>query len=375
VTPGRLHVLQIFQPQAGGVPTYVRHLSRGLVERGWRVTLAGPAAALDHEAIRGSGVELLPLEFGRFPRPLADRRVIRLLQRYASAHAVTLVHAHSTKAGIVGGIAARSARTRSVYTPHAGPFDMAAPWPVRRGCASIERWLCTRYRDRVIAVCEHEREVAQRWRVCDGTALTVVRTGLPEQPLPSRAQARDELGLAHDQAVVAWVGRNAAQKRPQDLARLALLLGADTILVALGSGLAGTYEGTTLAVEGGRVLSPRTSTSTVYAAADVLVQTSAWEALPLAVLEGMQAGLPVVAYAAGGTTEEIVDGVSGHLVEIGDVAGLAEHTRRLLIEGKDRRRMGARASALARERFDYGRMLAEIDAVYRHELEIADVAA
>src|SRR5204863_1294783 len=68
----------------------------------------------------------------------------------------------------------------------------------------------------------------------------------------------------------------------------------------------------------------------LLAAADLLVLPSAYEGLPNVVLEAMQFGKPVVATAAPGTTEVVVDGQTGLLVPVGDVIGLTRSIRDLV---------------------------------------------
>lgn len=69
------------------------------------------------------------------------------------------------------------------------------------------------------------------------------------------------------------------------------------------------------------------------------------EALPMSLLEAMNAGVPVVVSPVGGVPEVVVDGVSGFLVAPGDVATLQRLLRKLLLD----RKLGARIGAAARE--------------------------
>jgi len=96
----------------------------------------------------------------------------------------------------------------------------------------------------------------------------------------------------------------------------------------------------------------RRDVAALLAAADLFVLPSLWEGLPLALLEAMAAGTPVVATAVGGVPRVVVDGVAGRLVAPGDAAGLAAAMGEALTDPEGARRMAL--AGQARVRADYG---------------------
>jgi glycosyltransferase involved in cell wall biosynthesis len=102
----------------------------------------------------------------------------------------------------------------------------------------------------------------------------------------------------------------------------------------------------------------------VYAAADVFVLPSWWEAMPLTVLEAQASGLPVVATRVGDVEQMVVEGVTGHLVPAHDPPALAEALRALLTSPERRRAMGAAAREHVSTRFAEARMVDGLRAVY-----------
>jgi glycosyltransferase involved in cell wall biosynthesis len=365
----RERVLEVLQPPIGGVPTYVAMLARGLAARGWEVLVAGPTDASALHALADSRVESVHLPLERSPNPRSDAAAIARLVRLARSRRIDLIHGHSSKANVLTALAARASGVPSVYTPHAWAFEMRQPMAIRAALAGVEAALNLMH-ERIIAVCRAEAAIARRWGVARAKQLRVVHTGLPacEASVP-RDLAREQLGVDPERVVVAWVGRRGPGKRPEELAAIASRLPEDTLVVALGQGLADDPLLAGVLNEAGvRVLAARVEPGVLLAAADVFVLTSDWEAFPLAVLEAMRAGLPVVAHAVGGVVEQVENGVTGHLVAREDARGLAERTRTLVADPAERRRMGAAAAARFRQRFTLERMLDGIEHVYQEVL-------
>ena len=99
---------------------------------------------------------------------------------------------------------------------------------------------------------------------------------------------------------------------------------------------------------------------------DVLLFPSEWDEPFAAVpIEAMSAGMAIVATTAGGTPEAVTDGDTGLLVPPADPAAMAGAIRRLIESPSLRRELGARAAAVARERFGFDRYIDRLEACYR----------
>jgi len=101
---------------------------------------------------------------------------------------------------------------------------------------------------------------------------------------------------------------------------------------------------------------------------DIFVLPSAWEALPISVLEAMACGVPQVATDVGGTREAVSHGETGLLCPPNDPAALADRVVELLRDPARRERMAAASQRRHRERFTLGRMITETAAVYERVL-------
>lgn len=359
----RGHVVEVFEPAAGGVPEYVASLSEGLLGRGWRVTVLAPARTPVLGRLAAAGAEIATFPFRHRPAPSDATAVLRLARLCRSD--VDLVHGHSTKASLVAAGASRLSGVPSVYTPHAWAFVGAGSPQAAALYTAFERAMAQTHRA-IVAVAEEEGRLAAERGIAAPGAIHVVPTGVPPaRSNGGRAAVRARLGIAEDAFVACWIGRRAAQKRPQDLAPLAGRLAAAGVqTVALGYGLEHSAEAAALLSAGGRLAGPAVDPADLVAAADVLVQTSAWEGLSLSILQAMQAGLPVVAYGAGGVAEQVEHGRTGYVVPVGAVDELAGAVIGLAGAPEEARRMGEAARLRAARWFSYDRMLDGVEAVY-----------
>lgn len=107
----------------------------------------------------------------------------------------------------------------------------------------------------------------------------------------------------------------------------------------------------------------------VYASLDVMVSSSRQEGLPIAILEGMASGLPLVATAVGEVPSVVQDGRTGALVLPEDVNSLAEGILRLLRDSAMRAEFGAAAKRRIEEEFSADQMTADYLRVYAEAIE------
>ena len=205
-----------------------------------------------------------------------------------------------------------------------------------------------------------------------GDKLTVIRNGMPHRSaLRDRAGVRRALDLSDDQPVVLTTARFTPQKDH------ATLIGAAPAILAQHPNccflLAG--EGPTLgesrALADGlgvhhalRFLGHRADVPDLLGAADLFVLSSRFEGLPLAIIEAMDAALPVVSTAVGGTDEVVVDGVTGRLVAPGDAAELASAVTAILADRVTAAAMGDAARARFESHFTASRMAEETAKLY-----------
>jgi glycosyltransferase involved in cell wall biosynthesis len=253
---------------------------------------------------------------------------------------------------IYAAAAARAAGAHVVHTRHGpGRGSRGEQW-LRRG-ASL-------FVDAYVAVSPELAELVRELGDCNPAKLTVIDNGIDLARYASapdeRPAARQALGIPADAWVVGSVGRLAKEKDFPLLVRaMAPLLGPGARLAIVGDGgeagairaaVAATGQEPFVLLPGARDDVPRW-----LAALDVFALSSRMEGLPLAVLEAMAAGLPVVAPAIGGLPGVIEDGVTGFLVPAGDEGALRSRLAALRADPATARRVAARGRARVRERY------------------------
>jgi glycosyltransferase involved in cell wall biosynthesis len=105
-----------------------------------------------------------------------------------------------------------------------------------------------------------------------------------------------------------------------------------------------------------------------YRHASVFILPSAQETSPLSIGEAMAVGVPVVATRVGGIPYLVDEGVTGHLVDVGDVASLGERVSALLADGERRDAVARAAAAAAERRFRPAAVAARVRDLYEEAL-------
>ena len=232
-----------------------------------------------------------------------------------------------------------------------------------------------RYVDKVVCVSReaHDSFVAAG---LPANLVTIIRNGTPVcSATRDRDQVRAALGLDVQMRMVLTVARYTEQKDHRTLleampAVLAREPRARFVFVGTGPLEAAVRRAIHERNLGQHVflLGHRTDVLDLMAAADLFALPSRFEGLPLAVLEAMAIGLPVVATRVCGTAEAVEDGVTGLLVAPGDAEILASAISELLANPRWAAQLGARGRARAQRAFSLDRMARELLALY-HDLQ------
>jgi glycosyltransferase involved in cell wall biosynthesis len=335
----------VTQPRGGPVDHAV-DVACTLAARGHESHLIGPLGAYA-KRLADAGVQWHDLTIAS----KADGRGALALRSLVRRLSLDVLHCQDMRAGMVGRLAGWGVVPTIVYTVHGVPDGLsdlvpgnARVAPRRRGdrlrYLSTERWLARATRARLVAPCSQVADYLVRYVGVGASAVTVVPNGIdPDRFAPGPTVERDRVTLL-------WLGLMGAIKRVDALVR-AVADVPELGLILVGAGPEADAIAALVAELGvsdrvefrGHVDDP----APVFADGDLFALPSAAEACPLALLQAMSCGLPVVATRVGGIPDVVRPDVEGVLVDSGDLTGFTAAVRRLAADPDGRRAMGRAA--------------------------------
>lgn len=306
-------------------------------------------------------------------RPLGDLRAVRALGRIIRDFEPTIVHTHSSKAGIVGRWAAHAQGVPViVHSIHGYGFGAHQPAPVHAAFLGVER-LAARWTTHFIAVSQENLDQGVNLGLFEREQVTLIRSGIDLDAFrqPSGGdRVRAELGIPATAPLVVQVSCFKPQKAPERFVALAAALAprfpeAHFLLVGDGELRVRLEALTQEAGLAGRLHLPgwRRDVPAVLDAATVVTLTSRFEGLPRAVVEALAARRPVVAMSVDGVREVLRDGLNGVAVAPGDVLAMIEHVGGLLADPRRRAELAAHAGDRLEE-FDRATMVRQQEELY-----------
>lgn len=341
---------------------------------------SGEGGILDEDAgkIPELDFTLVP-ELVREVRPerdfMAYNQLLTMLRDEARiAKAPVIVHTHSSKAGVLGRLAAwRAGVPAIVHTFHGFGFNDFQAWPVRRAYIMAER-LAGRVTRQFIAVSRANLDTAVALGIARPSRIRVIRSGIKTAEFAPRQFDRKakkrELGLDPERPLALMAACFKPQKSPFDFVRAAALVAREVPeaqFAAAGDGELRPEMERAVQEAGLRdrfkLLGWRRDVPELLWSADVLVLTSLWEGLPRVYPQAMAAGLPIVGTRVDGAAEAVIDGENGYLLAPRDVAGIAERIVELLKNPRRAKAMGEAGRKLLPE-FDIDLMVRQQEELY-----------
>ena len=355
-----LHI--VTRSELGGAQGVVRTLAEAQAAAGHEAAVAaGPEG--DWEAFRGmdKAVALFPLpDLLRAIEPTRELKALWSIAALYRSWKPDIVHLHTSKAGALGRLAPGVPRRHIVYTMH-GYDQIRVENKAMLGVDTSLRRLC----GAVVAVSLGDAKAMEG----DGYVVEYIPNGVSDSPRAAEGNEASERLLLLDalkssgRPILIVVAREARPKRI-DIAR----------------SVAGKLNGRIQVVWAGgeprpddpdnfHALGAFPGAVALYAHADVFFLPSDHEGMPLAVLEAMAAGLPVVASATGGIPEMLLPDAAGlsncGFVLPNDVEGMAKAVSLLARDAGLRKKMGEAARRVWAERYSAKIMAAAYENLYR----------
>jgi glycosyltransferase involved in cell wall biosynthesis len=397
---GRIRVVRIIDRlNVGGPAKHVTWLTAGLDPGRFETTLITgvvPESEGDMSYFaRAAGVEPIVIEEMGRELSLGDVVVIFKILRELFRLKPHIVHTHKAKAGAVGRVAAtiykwltpsalrlRPRELGVVHTYHGHVFHSYYGAAKTRLFIAIERALARFCADRIVAISERQREeICRSFKVGRFEQFTVIPLGIDFDEIDSRrGRLRREIGVGADDVLVGVVGRLCEVKNHAMLIESAAKLrAAGTTFVIVGDGhLRAELEAQARAagLDGSVIFTGfRGDAASLYADFDIAALTSLNEGTPLALIEAMGCGCAAASTEVGGVADlmggrrETLDGFTvwdhGVTAPSRDVNAFTNGLTYLIDRPRLRREMGERGRAFVSSRLSKGRLVGDIENLYR----------
>lgn len=352
----------------GGAETVVVHLARHMDPSRYQTRVVLLGTGWLHEELQRQGVDVVIVPSERS----WDIGFLRRLMRAAREFKADLIHAHLPGTNLYGAVAAHFLGIPSVVTYHG---ELHQPGYEPR-FAGVKNYLVKRWADRIVLVADYLRHDFVSTAKFPPRMLSIIYNGIPVRSLPTEPQRlakRSELGLPATAPVVGVVANIRRPKGYQYWIEAAALISRElpeARFVVVGQGSGALLEEFQQQVEQYRMkdrlmhLGFRSDTPDLLGAFDLFMLSSISEGLPLAVVEAMAAGLPVVATRVGGMAELVEDGASGYLVPPANSRELAERALKVLRDPSLRTAMAERGRAIVKQMFSLEHMVRQYQDLY-----------
>ena len=358
-------------PDLGGAQSHLSVLMPRVREYGFEpILLVGGSGWLTDEA-KAHGIKCyIVSSLVRQISPWRDLHAVWDILKILRREKPALVHCHSSKAGIVGRVAARLYHVPAIFTAHGWAFTDGVGHHKR----IFYRWLenmAGYLTNSIICVSEYDRALGKRYLPRHYHKMVTVHNGIPDAPENVRDYNERPVG---EEVHVVVVARFSPPKKNLQILRLLkewLDAGIAVTVTFIGDGpdlSSAQAEAARLGLADKAVfLGARTDVAELLPKYDVFLLLSNWEGFPISILEAMRAGLPVIASDVGGVSEAVIDGVTGWLVrnEYDDVISF----KSLWIGKESIQEMGKCARTSYLENFSADKMYQDIVVLYKKLLD------
>lgn len=347
----------------GGASVHLLDLALGAKNAGHNVTLYVGGNGVFIEKATSVGLSCVSLmHMQREINPRSDFLGFFELRKELKKSKPDLVHLHSSKAGILGRLAAKSLGLPTVFTAHGWAFTEGVSLKRRKLYLFVERFMA-KFTDKIIAVSEYDRQLALNSKVGNEILILTVHNGMPDLPKVQRKNSIESL------VKLIMVARFDTPKDHLLLINaLSQLEQGNWHLEFVGDGplldqavkkveLLGLTQHITFSGACNDVAKRLEQ-------ADVFLLISNWEGLPLTILEAMRAGLPVIASSVGGVPEAVIDNQTGYLVPRADVEALTQAIQKILNNEDIRLLLGEAGREKFDEEFMFDSMLSKTLNIY-----------
>ena len=372
--PNKIKVLRIIaRMNVGGPAVQVSGLMRGFDQEVFeQKLLTGYCAADEADYLEKVAVDVKAIRIdglGRSIKPRADLTALFSIIKEIRRFKPDVIHTHTAKAGVVGRLASIFSGQRSIriHTFHGHLLHGYFGAGKTKLVILIEKFLAL-FTHQLLAVGKKVQDDLISAGIGNSKKFAVMPPGLQLAHVPSKSEARQELGLDQNEIYCAFIGRITQIKRPDRFLEVVSKVsnsGIKVHFVVAGAGeLLQECQGR-VAAENLPVtfLGWREDIEVVLAAADFVILTSDNEGTPLSLIQAGMVGIPVVATNVGSTNEIVVDGQTGFLTDL-SVDQLSKAVTKVATDSDLRAQMGAAGKEYTMARYGVARLVKDHQDLY-----------
>ncbi len=357
----------ITRAEMGGAQVHVLDLLKGFAGQYTPSLITGERGYLTEECQRlGIETRLVP-DLVQPLKPWQDCKALAGVATALRQLRPDLVHCHTSKAGIIGRLAARVWSIPTVFTAHTWSFADGTSKLWKTVGKPAERFSAL-WSQKIIAVSESNRKLAIDLGIAPARKIVTVYNGI-EDTAWQCAPHQPGNGAAPE---IVMVARFANQKNHAELVEALAGVHVPYRLSLVGDGpTRPAIEASVKALGMDRnvqFLGLRKDIDQILSRASIFALATKWEGFPLTILEAMRAGLPVIATNVDGVTESVRDRENGFVYEKGRVDQLRKALTTLLTDSGLRLSMGMAGRKRYETHFTREVMLSRTEGVYREVL-------
>lgn len=339
----------------GGSQVHVRDLAVELQNRGCSVCVLVGGEGPFLEEIKECGIPVQTIHhLVRAIHPYHDWCAFLEICRALRCLQPDLVATHTSKAGWIGRMAARSLGIPVLFTAHGWSFIQVAPGVMKKIYILAEK-IAANLSSRVITVSEYDRIFCLKHHMVSPDKVITIHNGIPDIPyiIPNQVTYSPRFIMT------------ARLEKPKNhkflLRALSSLTNENWRLDLLGEGPLRTeieqrISGLHLTSKV-RLLGARRDVPKLLCKAQGFILLSDMEGLPISILEAMRAGLPIIASDVGGVAETVEDGVNGFLIPHGNLEVLIDRLKILISNQELRQKMGLASRGKYEKQFSLTEMV------------------
>lgn len=367
----KIKVLHITQATIGGTLEYIKLFFNNTDKSKFQVELACPSYGPMKKQVEELGIKVHDVYMKRQISLISDLRACLQLIKLVKKIKPDIIH--SSKAGVLGRIAAYVTGVPCIYNAHGWSFSMNISNKKKKFYATIER-ICAKLTKKIINISDYEQQLAIQYNIAPKSKMITIYNGIDVDKYNGKFDKNtilSELNIPKDAFIVGMVGRLAKQKSPETFLKIAeriSMLVKNSFFILVGDGeLRKDVEKSI--VEKGltnkvKITGWTNEVAEYISVFDIGILTSKWEGFGLVLAEYMASGKPIVASNVGGIPTVIENNRNGILVDSNDIDGFVDGILKIKNNKELRDSFITNSYKDVREKFDIRRVVREHEELY-----------